>query len=105
MFDQGFSVGTFFDAFVTLTGTEIGQGATGPAGTHSSFSLIIYKGFSYDDAQIYPNNTGAVDGTFFISTTPGVSVSVIPEPSGLALLGLGLAAIAAASRLRRPVSS
>ncbi len=108
---QGFTVGSFFDVFVTLAGPEIGPGASGPfSGT--AFALSIYDSQLNSEGAtltVNPNIDGngnpIVDGTVGI-TMSGPSVRVIvasvPEPSGAVLIGLGLGIVVAWGRLRRP---
>jgi hypothetical protein len=108
---QDFTVKTFFDVFVTLSGPEVGSGAVGPfSGT--VFSLTIFdSGTGMEGAtltvnpNIGPNGMPIVDGTVGISTT-GQQVMVIPvgpvvpEPSSMVLMGLGGVALVTIGRSR-----
>lgn len=109
---QAFTVGSFFDVFVTLSGSEIGPGAVGPfSGT--VFNLSIYdSGTGMEGAQltvnpnVSPGGMPIVDGTVGIVTTgPQVVVILVPnsvpEPSSIMLMGLGLGGVVAIGRLRR----
>jgi hypothetical protein len=108
---QNFSVGSFFDVFVTLSGSEIGPGAVGPF-TGTVFSLFVFDAQSnFEGAQltVNPNVDGngnpIIDGTIGIMTTgPQVQVilvsGIVPEPASVMLLGIGLIAIAGSSRFR-----
>jgi hypothetical protein len=100
---QNFTVTSFFDVFVQLSGTEIGPGATGSF-TGTVFTLNIYDSkFDSVGATLTVNpKQGIVDGTVGISTTgPQVSVNAVPEPSGIVMMGLGLGALVAIARRRR----
>jgi hypothetical protein len=104
--DQNFTVGSFFDVFVTLSGTEIGPGATG-AFSGTAFNLNIYdSNFNEIGVTFLVNPNGYVDGTVLPVATGPITVipqaGAVPEPTGFVLLGLGLGAIAAASRVRGP---
>jgi hypothetical protein len=95
---QSFSVGTYFDAFVTLSGTEIGSGAAGSLSETTLLVSFFDSGANGEIGGWLINPNGRVDGTIFTGTSdPRVQIFVVPEPSGLALLGLGLACIAVAS--------
>jgi PEP-CTERM motif len=108
---QNFSVGSIFDVFVTLSGSEIGSGAVGPV-TGTVFSLQILDAQSnLESAQltVNPNVDGngipIIDGMVGIVTSgPQVVViplgGVVPEPASVVLLGIGLVAIAGCSRFR-----
>ncbi len=108
---QGFSVASFFDVFVTLTGSEIGPGATG-AFSGTAFALTIYDSQLNSEGvtlTVNPNIDGngnpIVDGTVGVAVSgPPVQVIVasVPEPSGAVLIGLGLGIVVAWGRLRRP---
>jgi hypothetical protein len=106
---QDFSVGSFFDVFVTLSGTEIGSGAVGPfSGT--VFGLTVFdsgNGMESVTFTVNPNidaqGNPIIDGTISFTTSDGnvtVIAQSVPEPSSVALLGLGLGTIVAASRHR-----
>lgn len=104
---QDFSVGSFFDVFVTLSGPEVGPGATGPwSGTEFGLTLFDSNGQLEGVTLIVNPNTDQfgnpiVDGTVGIVTTGPVRVNLIPEPSGVVLMGLGLGTIAGIGLLRR----
>ncbi len=106
---QDFSVGSFFDVLVTLSGPEVGQGAIGPwSGTEFGLTLFDSAGDLVGATLIINPNRDQhgnpiVDGTVEIDTTGPVRVILasVPEPSGIVLIGLGLAAIAGPGRLRR----
>ena len=101
---QNFTVASFFDVFVTLSGSEVGAGASGTfSGT--AFTFTIFDSGTGSLAQTFLiNPTGIVDGTISYPPTPGITVipqtSTIPEPSSVVLLGLGLGAFAVAGRFR-----
>ncbi len=108
---QSFSVASFFDVFVTLSGPEIGPGATGPwSGTMFSLSIFdsqigsvaIGAGLTVNP-DVDPNGNPIVDGTVTSSTT-GPEVQVIqlsiPEPSSFVLMSLGAGAVVAVGRRR-----
>jgi hypothetical protein len=106
---QNFSVGSFFDVFVTISGPEVGSGAVGPwSGT--VFNLAIFdSGTGMESAtgtvnpNVAPNGNPIVDGTVsFMTSGPQVVVSsVVPEPSSVVLMGMGIAAAIALGRVRR----
>ena len=106
---QDLSVGSFFDVFVTLSGHEVGPGATGPwSGTELGLTLSDASGQGVGVTLIVNPNTDSlgnpiVDGTVGIVTTGPVQVSLVsvPEPSGIVMVGLGLGTIAGIGRLRR----
>jgi hypothetical protein len=111
---QDFSVGSFFDVFVTLSGPEIGAGAVGPwSGTVFNLSVFDAPG-KFEGATLTANpnvdqgGMPIVDGTIGIDVT-SEAVQVIPlsvpEPSSLVLLGLGAAAVVVAGRLRKPAAA
>jgi PEP-CTERM motif len=101
--EQNFTVSSFFDVFVTLSGSEIGPGATGPfTGTVFNFSLFDSGSGSLQATLTVNPNGGLVDGTIGI-TTSGLEVIVttpVPEPSSIVLLCLGLGAVVAIGRQR-----
>ncbi len=109
--EQNFSVGSFFDVFVTLSGPEIGPGAVGPA-TGTVFSFFVFDSFTGElgaqftvNPNVDINGNPIVDGTVGITTTASqVQViplgGVVPEPSGIVLLCFGVFAIAGSSRFR-----
>jgi hypothetical protein len=102
---QDFSVGSFFDVFVTLSGSEICPGANG------TFSGTVFQvavgdsGTSTSTAMLTVNpNGGMVDGTVGISTMGPIIViplSSVPEPSSVVMLGLGAVAVIGRFRRRR----
>ena len=108
---QNFSVGSFFDVFVTLSGSEIGPGAVGPF-TGTVFNLSVFDsgvGNVGATLTVNPNVDGngnpIIDGTVGIMTTgPQVQVilvsGTVPEPTSVVLLGIGLVVIAGRSRFR-----
>lgn len=108
---QNFSVGSFFDVFVTLSGSEIGSGAVGPW-TGTVFNLSIFdsgSGMEAAELTVNPNvdmnGMPIVDGKVGIMTSgPQVQVIIagsVPEPSSVVLMGLGVGAIVAIGRSRR----
>jgi PEP-CTERM motif len=105
---QSFSVASFFDVFVTLSGSEVGPGASGMF-TGTVFNLSIFDsgtGLSFATLTVNPNvdmnGNPIVDGTIGIGTSgANVVVTAIPEPSSVALLGLGLGAFGVVGRFRR----
>jgi hypothetical protein len=99
---QFFTVTSFFDVFVTLSGPEIGQGATGPfTGTVLTFTLYDAAGKPAAATLVVNPNVDShgnpiVDGTVKYQVQPtGVLVTLVPEPSGGLLLGLGAVAVGA----------
>lgn len=108
---QMFSVGSFFDVFVTLSGSEIGPGATGPfSGTVLTFAVYDAAGnlegaMLTVNPNVDVNGNPIVDGTIGIAHDPSVQVilvgpSSVPEPSSLVLMGLGGAASVVVGRRR-----
>jgi hypothetical protein len=99
---QNFSVGSFFDIFVTFSGPEIGPGSSVFSGT--TFSLLVgdsQSNFTGAVGYVNPNFPPTLDGT--VSFLPGAGVTVTqvtPEPAGVVLMGLGLAGIVAVGRWR-----
>jgi PEP-CTERM motif len=125
--DQNFSIApgsfpahSFFDVFVTLSGSEIGPGAVGPV-SGTVFSLNIYDsvitdppiGISFTvNPNVDSNGNPIADGTVTWMTTVNLmpasapitvipQTGAVPEPSSVMLLGLGLATVAVAGRVRR----
>jgi hypothetical protein len=108
---QNFAVGSFFDVFVTLSGSEIGSGAVGPW-SGSVFNLTIFdSGTGMESAtltvnpNVDSNGNPIVDGTIGIMTSgPEVrvqEVSAVPELSTAVLFGLGVVTVVAGGWLRR----
>ena len=113
---QRFSVASFFDVFVTLSGSEIGPGASGNwSGTVFTLSVFdsqpsgnyLYAQFSVNP-NVDQNGNPIVDGTVGTATS-GVllpngqnAVQIIqlavPEPSSVVLLSLGMGAVIAIGR-------
>jgi hypothetical protein len=116
-FQQNFTVGTFFDVFVTFSGPEIGTGASGPwSGTVFTLTLfdsVLVNPQLYDSLMatftINPNVDGngnpIVDGTVGVSATGDGAFTVnqlgVPEPCGIVLLGLGVGAVTLAGGVRK----
>jgi hypothetical protein len=72
-------------------------------GTLLTLNLTVPAGFDYGSdgkvlISVVPDTFSAGVGS--ISTTPGTSFAVVPEPSMLLLLGAGLAALAGRRKLR-----
>ncbi len=102
---QDFSPASFFDVFVTLSGSEIGPGANG-AFSGTVFQVTVGDaGMNTSTAMLTVNpNAGMVDGTVGISTMGPVMViplSSIPEPSSVVMLGLGAVVVLGRFRKRR----
>jgi hypothetical protein len=124
--DQDFSIvsgafpaHSFFDVFVTLSGSEIGPGAIGPV-SGTVFSLNIYDsnvndpsiGISFTvNPNVDSNGNPIADGTVTWYTTVGGIMApapigviqqggTVPEPSSVVPLGLGLGAIVLAGQFR-----
>ena len=103
---QDFSINSFFDVFVTLSGSEIGPGAVGPL-SGTVVSINIYdSGSGSESATFTVNPNSVVDGT--IGAVPSDAnvtiipqVSSVPEPSSVVLLGAGLIAVATVNRRRK----
>jgi hypothetical protein len=108
---QDFTVKSFFDVFVTLSGSEIGPGAVGPF-SGSVFNLSVFdSGVGDQGATLTANpkvdgsGNPIIDGTIGIVTT-SAAVKVIPftptvpEPSSIVLLSLALGAVIAVGRFR-----
>lgn len=87
---------SYLDVTVALTVTD--PAATGASGTAFYLSL-------YDKNVLDPSATAILtvqsDGSVTQSTTAGVTITTLPEPSTLAMLGLGLGAIAMVGRRGR----
>ena len=111
---QNFAGKSFFDVFVTLSGSEIGPGASGNwSGTVFSISIFdTSPGGNYLSATLTVNptvgpNGPVVDGTVLPGTyppnTPYVQIIqlAVPEPSSVVLLSLGMGAVVAIGRWAR----
>ena len=110
---QNFAVKTFFDVYVTLSGSEIGAGAVGPwSGT--VFTLNVYDSIITDPGlsisfTVNPNIDGngnpIVDGTVGVlasnSNVSAIQTSPVPEPSSVVPLSIGLLAVNYFRRLRK----
>jgi len=104
---QDFVVGSFFDVFVTLSGSEIGPNAVGPlSGTVVTINLFD-SGSGSESATFTVNPNSVVDGT--IAAVPSDSnvtiVSIVPEPASVVLFGVGMVTIAAVSRYRKGLAA
>ena len=99
---QNFTVHSFFDIFVTISGPEVGPGSSVFSGT--TFSVLVGDSgglFTGATGYVNPNFPPTIDGT--VSFLPGTGVvvtQVVPEPSSVVLMGLGLAGIVAVGRWR-----
>jgi hypothetical protein len=97
---QDYVVGSFFDVFVTLSGSDIGNPSV-PVGT--TFSVTVYDAAgNAATGQLLVNQDGSVTPQW--SPDSGVMVipaTLVPEPSSAVMAGLGLVAIAGISRRRR----
>ena len=74
---QNFTVHSFFDIFVTLSGPEIGPGSSVFSGT--TFSVLVgdsIGAFTGATGYVNPNFPPTIDGT--VSFLPGTGVVVIP---------------------------
>jgi hypothetical protein len=103
---QDFAVRSYFDVFVTLSGSEIGSNAVGPF-TGTVFQLTVFDSVLSDPGLsatfiVNPNIDGngepIVDGNVgFITSGDNVTVVpfAVPEPASFVLLSLGLGAIVA----------
>ena len=99
---QNFAVGSFFDVFVTISGSEVGAGASGTFSGTEFFFTIYDSGVGSVGATFVVNPSGTVDGAVVpLPSGPQVTVTSVPEPSSAALLSLGLGAVTVASRHRR----
>jgi hypothetical protein len=100
---QGFTVHSFFDVFVTFSGSEIGPGGSGFSGT--VFSLLVGDStgnFTGATGFVNPDFPPTIDGKVGFLSGAGVTViQVVPEPSGFVLMGLGLGGTVAVGRWRR----
>ena len=107
---QGFSVASFFDVFVTISGSEVGPGAVGPT-TGTVFSVFVYDSSGNSEAaqltvnpNVDMNGNPIIDGKVGIMTTgPQVQVILagsVPEPSSVVLMGLGIGAVVVIGRRR-----
>ncbi len=88
--------GSYLDVFVAITVTD--PTATGSSGT--AFFLNLYDS-KLSDASATATLTIQADGSVTQSMTAGITITSVPEPSTLAMLGLGLSVIAMVGRRRR----
>jgi hypothetical protein len=105
----GLTYGTTITYDVTLSGAAVGGSA--PDGSTFAFTLYDANGNSYADGPatvtITINPDGSTTGTAYPSIGGGYSgasvspAGAVPEPSTLALGGLGLATLSGWVRLRR----
>ena len=87
---------SYLDVTVAITVTD--PTATGASGT--AFYLSLYDK-NLSDPSATAILTVQSDGSVTQSTTAGVTITTLPEPSTLAMLGLGLGAIAMVGRRGR----
>ena len=108
---QFFTVASFFDVFVTISGSEIGAGASG-AWSGTVFQLSIFDSQVNGKelwGQLIVNPNQDQNGNPIVDGTVGTAVSgpevqiiqlAIPEPASLVLLSLGMGAVVAIGRWR-----